>query len=497
MSSLTFESLPNEIFIIIFQYFGDVCQVFRAFLGLNQRLNDVLLDKRSHLLTDFLCIHPRNDYYQSDIFRQIVQQLSTVKTAIDRDEVDRIFQPLIRFHIQQRYNELGEEFRLASSKFRSIREQFSDDERRELDRQLKIQFQTSTRTSTIDDIQRLISFVLRKGARLVCDDYELGEHNLAKAINQQLLIHIDNIQFHSLSMINLSVRLFKTLLISNTSLLNNRDYVGNGGSKVRFFLIYAINRLQSFYWGSRSSTVNMNCYRAVVELFLFVLQCYQQDSFDDNYARDNLFDMLEFLMKNSDNFYVRTTQLELIKILVDQYNMQDNQLWDGYTKIHFKSIIQQCFEKRQVDILKYIYSYGHFQEMLQDRSHIRACVNALTINRTERRFFSANLDHEMLNLLFPPHHLIFILIENKERTLLKKVLKLLPNLIDLLDEDGNDPLLYLSLKVKGCRHRIVEMLIQMGSNIERRNFQGQSFVETLQLKRNHQLHQQLIEHEII
>ena len=193
MSSLTFESLPNEIFIIIFQYFDDVCQVFRAFLGLNQRLNDVLLDKRSHLLTDFLCIHPRNDYYQSDIFRQIVQQLSTVKTAIDRDEVDRIFQPLIRFHIQQRYNELGEEFRLASSKFRSIREQFSDDERRELDRQLKIQFQTSTRTSTIDDIQRLISFVLRKGARLVCDDYELGEHNLAKAINQQLLIHIDKI----------------------------------------------------------------------------------------------------------------------------------------------------------------------------------------------------------------------------------------------------------------------------------------------------------------
>ena len=497
MASLIFESLPNEILMIIFQYFGDVCDVFRTFLGLNQRFNDLLLDKRCHLLTDFLCIHPRCDYHQSEVFQQVFQQLSTRKTAIDQNELDQLLQPLVSFHIQQRYKEFGEEFRVLSSKFQCIRQEHSQEELREIDQELKKEFSSSDHIPTIVGIKRSISLVLTKGARLVCEDYELGEHNLAKAINQQLLIYINNIQFQPLSMIYLSVRLFKVLLVSNTSLLNNRDYVGNGGSKVRFFLIYTINHLQSFYCSLGSSPANMDCYRAIVDLFLFVLQSYQQSSLDDHYARDNLFDMLEYLTKISDNSFIRTIQFELTKILLEQYKAQANQVWDGYTTIHFKLIIQQCVEKRQFDILKYIYLHGHFQQITNDRDHVRACVNAITINQTERRFFSERLDQEMLDVLFPPRHFIFILIEKKERTLLKKVLKLLPNLIDQLDDDGNDPLLYLSLKVNGCRHRIVEMLIQMGSNLERRNFQGQSFMETLQLKRNHKLHQQLIDHEII
>lgn len=489
VSTLTFESLPNEILMIIFQYCTDV---FRTFLGLNQRFNDLLLDQRCHLLTDFLCVHPRCDYYQSDVFQQVSRGLSTRKIAIDQNELDRLLEPLISLHIQQRYKELGEEFRLLSSKFQCIREEHSQEELQKIDEELKKQFLNLDRVPTI---KRTISLVLRKGARLVCENYELGEYNLAKAINQQLLIYINNIQ--SLSMIHLSVRLFKVLLVSNPSLLNNRDYVGNGGSTVRFFLIYTMNRLQSFYCNLGSSPVNMDCYRAIVDLFLFVLQCYQQSSFDGHSARDNLFYMLEYLTTISDVSFIRTIQLELTKILLDQYNNQANPAWDGHTTIHFKLIIQQCVEKRQFDILKYIYLHGHFREITNDRNHVRACVNAMTINQAERRCFSARLDQEMLDLLFPPRYLIFILIEKKERTLLKKVLKLLPHLIDQLDDDGNDPLLYLSLKVNGCRHRLVEMLIQSGSNMERRNSQGQSFIETLQLKRNHKLHQQLIDHEII
>ncbi|CAF4506194.1 unnamed protein product, partial [Rotaria sp. Silwood2] len=38
------------------------------------------------------------------------------------------------------------------------------------------------------------------------------------------------------------------------------------------------------------------------------------------------------------------------------------------------------------------------------------------------------------------------------RKLLEKLLKLSPYLINQLDEKGNDPLLYILLKVHGCRH---------------------------------------------
>jgi ankyrin repeat protein len=124
-------------------------------------------------------------------------------------------------------------------------------------------------------------------------------------------------------------------------------------------------------------------------------------------------------------------------------------------------------------------------------------LNAITQNQVEREFFSTILDNETMDLLFDRKCLIFVLIDKKERKLLKQVLTLSPCLIDQLDEDGNDPLLHLCLKVGGCRHRIIEMLIKMGSNLERRNLQGQNFIETLQLKRNKKLYEKLLEHEII
>ena len=52
--SSNFEALPDEILLIILQYSGNAYTVFRTFSGLNQRLNNILVDRRLHLLTDFL-----------------------------------------------------------------------------------------------------------------------------------------------------------------------------------------------------------------------------------------------------------------------------------------------------------------------------------------------------------------------------------------------------------------------------------------------------------
>jgi ankyrin repeat protein len=121
----------------------------------------------------------------------------------------------------------------------------------------------------------------------------------------------------------------------------------------------------------------------------------------------------------------------------------------------------------------------------------------MTGNQSGRRFFSMIMDDRSFDSLFSKKHLIFILLDKKERKLLEKLLKISPSLIDQLDEDGNDPLLYICLKVYGCRHRIIELLIKMGCDIERRNFKGQHFLEVLQLQRNKKLFQTLTEHEII
>ncbi len=50
----TFETLPDEILMIIVRYSGNAYTVFRTYSGLNQRLNNILVDRRLHLFTELL-----------------------------------------------------------------------------------------------------------------------------------------------------------------------------------------------------------------------------------------------------------------------------------------------------------------------------------------------------------------------------------------------------------------------------------------------------------
>jgi hypothetical protein len=79
----------------------------------------------------------------------------------------------------------------------------------------------------------------------------------------------------------------------------------------------------------------------------------------------------------------------------------------------------------------------------------------------------------------------------------KKLFTLSPSLIDRLDTNGNDPLLYVCLKVRGCRQRLIEYLLKIGCDGQRRNSHGENFIDALQLERNRNLLKKLIEQETI
>ncbi|CAF4331602.1 unnamed protein product, partial [Adineta steineri] len=142
----TFETLPDEILMIILPYCGHVVNIFQAFLGLNKRLNHILIDRRLHLLTDFLHVNARDDYYNSHIFQQISRQLLSINISLDEQKLNQLLQPLISFHIQLKYIELGREFQLYSEKFHSIRKQLTHEKIIEIDNELKEKFHSITQT---------------------------------------------------------------------------------------------------------------------------------------------------------------------------------------------------------------------------------------------------------------------------------------------------------------------------------------------------------------
>ncbi|CAF0821960.1 unnamed protein product [Adineta steineri] len=463
----TSETLPDEILMIILPYCGHVVNIFQTFLGLNRRLNHILIDRRLHLLTDFLHVNARDDYYNSRIFQQISQQLLSINTSLDEQKLNQLLQPLISFHIQLKYNELGHEFQLYSEKFHSIRQQLTDDEISEIDNELKEKFHSITQTPlTMQYVHNIEHLVLTVSARLICNDDELCGFNFCKFINDQLLAHIkDTDEKKSFLSINSYLKLIKILMISNPFLLKNKDYVGNGGLDVIYFLIYTLYQLNHFYHGHSSTLVNMKYYRATVDLFLFSLQCRRQAYNDDYNIRKIMFELLQLIPEINNDIFIQTAQWEILKIVIDECNTISNQPVDEYERYDFQRILKNLVKKQRLDIIRYLDQCDAFQEFFKQVNYSRECIDIMT--------------------------------NKKERKLIKQLLEIFPHLISEVDNDGNDPLLYICLKVYGCRHRIIEHLIKMGSDLERKNIQGQNFMAVLQLQRNRKLLKTLYEKEII
>ncbi|CAF4227308.1 unnamed protein product, partial [Adineta steineri] len=161
-----FEDLPDEILMIIFRYSGDTYTILTTYLGLNQRINRILIDKHLHLLTNFLYTKYNSDYYDSEIFQNASQQLLMINSNIDKTKLDEIFRPLIPFHIRQTYIQQGQEFQLLTEQHNSIRQNLSNDEKRQVDCEVKVQFWNLNKLDrSIETFQNIKKLILKQGAR--------------------------------------------------------------------------------------------------------------------------------------------------------------------------------------------------------------------------------------------------------------------------------------------------------------------------------------------
>lgn len=100
--------------MLILRYSGSVDAIFRTFAGLNQRLNHILIDRRFHLLTDFLFIRPTDPkfdyYYNSVLFNDISRRLLSSATVKNDQELHQHLQSLMIFHIGESWKQLKDEY---------------------------------------------------------------------------------------------------------------------------------------------------------------------------------------------------------------------------------------------------------------------------------------------------------------------------------------------------------------------------------------------------
>ena len=525
--SSTFETLSDEILMIIFPYSGDAYTIFRTFLGLNQRLNSILIDKRLHLFADFLYIKTNDtiltDYYKSDVFQNVSSRLSCMHAPINAQELHQCFESLVRFNIKERFRQLGEEVQSSLALFQTIREQLSDAEIVDIDNQLRtLFFDLQNKNITIESIKQIESFVLTKAARLQCGDHETSQFNLAKAVNQFLLynlnktysdkqssmdsiVHIlDNIYYGGQSLINPITQMFKTLIISNTRLLNNRDRTDiEEGSSLWFLLFYSIYQLRYWHYTPPDIVINFKCYQSVIDLLFFSIQCQKQTNNNNtNWARQSLFDILKMMYAEKviyqNKIFIENVQWVIFELIVNENISTSTTQWEEEQENEFRLILTNLIKADLLSVILILYHrLSNIQSYFNKPNNIHRNVNILTGISTGRELFKIFLNEQPLKTWLINKDLLFLLLQKKERTLLEKLLKSSSFLINQIDEYGNDPLLYMCLKVRGCRHRIIKFLIMIGCDIQRRNLNNENFFDVIQLKRNQSLLKDLLGDEII
>ncbi|CAF0803097.1 unnamed protein product [Adineta steineri] len=196
---------------------GDIFTILHTYIGLNQRLNQILINKSLHLLTDF---------FNANIFQQVSKQFLSINTPIDKIQLSKLLQPLICFHLQQKYIQFSQKL--------------TKNEIIQLDDELKIQFYCLYKNPlTMKCNKHIESLILTKGAR----QDPFARFNFTKAVNQLLLSHINDIQFKC----NSCLQLFKILLISNPFLSTDLHDVGNAGFRSEYFLLHNLYSLEYYH----------------------------------------------------------------------------------------------------------------------------------------------------------------------------------------------------------------------------------------------------------
>ena len=508
MLSSNFETLPDEVLMIILRYFGSIYTIFRTFSGLNQRLNNILVDRRLHLFTDFLSMHVSDSnvdyYYNSLLFHDMSERLSSLTTTENDKQLRQCLQSLVVFHLNERFKQMEHEFQSLMRQFQSVRRQLTHVEINNLDKELKATFKNLRHYPyPMKYIKRIEFLALNKGARLECDNNgEFLEFNFNRAVSELLLVNIKTGQYPTRRFLNPLIQMFKAVIISNRNLLQNKDQVGGSGSGVQYFLLFSIYRLQCFYSHNSSDSINIHGYQAAVDLLLFIITCLK------NVFSERCWELTSFLdasmmitptdLDPDHKIIIQTSQMEILKIILDEYSRKEAALENECFSNGFRLILQNLIKNERIEVILAIYRHSELvRNFFQNPWNSRKNLDMMTGNRMGRQLFRVLLDENPLGPWFTNTDLLFILLQKRECKYVKTMLKSIPSLIDRRDEDGNTLLLFVCLKVRGCRHCLVKSLIEMGCDLQVRNVNGENFLNVLQLRRNKKLFENLIEQEAI
>jgi ankyrin repeat protein len=194
--------------------------------------------------------------------------------------------------------------------------------------------------------------------------------------------------------------------------------------------------------------------------------------------------------------FIYTNQIEIFKILLDDDFFENIVDWfAGEIDYTVQLSLNNLIEINRLNMILFVHQYdAYVLPLFRDTWDTGETLDFILANRTRKQLFYALIENEPFRTWSSTDsNILFALLKKKQSKLVKKYISLLPMLVHQLDKEDNNPLLYVCLKVRGCRHNLVEYLIKMGCDLQVRNSNGEDFINGLKLGRNRKLLKTLVE----
>lgn len=502
MSRSNLEILPNEVVASIFEYCGDVTSIMQSFLGLNERFNHLVLDQHLHLLTNYLSLKPLKKYYDSTEFQQVICQLLTVNTSLNEEKLIEILRPLIGYGLRQRYFEVTERFQLLRKKFECVRQTMSEDELKQVDEEIKKAFSPLNDRHVIvtaNVLERIEELIFTYGARLVCRNGPGWDiFNLASLIQKGHSYRFQLYDAKNFEMnLKLLVKMTEFLIVSNPDLLNNKLELSDKPCKIESFVFHYIFGSRHYYKNAyaRQYVLNHRLIRVILDLLFLIFNCCTTTIDEQKHVLITMLERLNDIQTEPNEFYRQALKNEIIKFTLEHYSAAADLL--NNQDISISGLVESLVRETQFSMIEYLLHQSFIQNYFRNEVDIRLWLKKTLGTGAGRQLFDGILDKPIANSLFSKRKLFFALLDLREQKFLERMLIISPDLINELDDEGNDPLLYMTQqKYTRYYHRIVELLLKYGCDPQRKNIHGQTFQDLLRLPQNLNLLNDLIRYNI-
>ncbi|UJR12442.1 hypothetical protein I4U23_016618 [Adineta vaga] len=497
MSIKTFENLSDELILMIMEYAGDISIVLRTYFGLNQRFNNIILDRRSYFLTQFMqMIVPDKDLKniaQSILWQQLFRNLSLMKSTKNYEHLIEYLQIFLKEHLHEKCIELGNEFQSKMANFNHNHNVLKMESLTNLLCQIRDKLLDLTKKNTT-----LPTYWINRVDLL---DDQFLQHNISDAFFIFMTAFYDKqwIPTKSPFVYQHLMNMYKSWMIYRTNYFTNQSYntynyrtpLYNGFDK----LLWEIRYIKLYQQKYGIQTIS---YQKLIDLIIYFVQALIF-VFDRNSSSElELYDLMREICLQEWNIphfpWLKVIMNEIMKLIIDEYAKRIPIVKEMNSRVndHFIAFVKHLSISGQFNELLYFYQYSsHFNERFHQDINRVQILDILRLTQQSRQFLDKLIDQQILDSWLNNAKWLFHLVEKEEIQSLEKVLRTYPSLKNAVDDDGNDLLLYACLKVTGHRYPMIKFLIETLYNQYKKNKYGQTWIQTLHMKHNKKLLQEL------